>query len=111
MLYSQLNERRRELVLLDLRERVAKGVALLDGYDPGWRLAVDVEALDIPDEDLCILGQVFGNYFEGKDRLGINGENGSVYGFDTYGFYFPGDVEDAVWVLGGIIKNEWLRHL
>lgn len=108
--YDELTERRRELVLLDVRERVAKGVALLDEYDSGWRLEVDVEKLDIMDERLCILGQTFGDYFEGKDYLGITADYGSGYGFDVYYFFFDPNENDVA-VSADVVKDEWLRHL
>ncbi|HEY6019690.1 MAG TPA: hypothetical protein VIY48_07260 [Candidatus Paceibacterota bacterium] len=110
--YNELTERQCELVLLDLRERVAKGVELLDAHDPGWRHEVDVEKLDILDEEYCILGQVFGDYFEGKGHLGIAFEPGSIYGFDTYHFSFePSSDGEYVMVGSGVIKDEWMRHL
>jgi hypothetical protein len=55
---------------------VARGVALLDAYTPGWRADVDVDTLDMADVRRCVLGQSFGvdgyNSVIGDDKLGWN---------------------------------------
>lgn len=42
--------------------QVRRGVAVLDGYEPGWRARVDVGTLDMASYQLCVLGQVFGSF-------------------------------------------------
>lgn len=52
------------------RTDARKGAALLDAFGPpGWRELVDLSLLDIEDLSECVLGQVYGGYFEGRDQL------------------------------------------
>lgn len=46
-------------------DRVAKGAALLDEHYPGWaaRIAADDLAMSLCDK--CVLGQVYGDYWDG----------------------------------------------
>jgi hypothetical protein len=44
----------------DLRERVARGAALLDERAPGWRRRIDWDAVDMSDCRACVLGQAVG---------------------------------------------------
>jgi hypothetical protein len=41
----------------EVLERVNRGAALLDEFDPGWWETVDVDTIDISDIDRCIIGQ------------------------------------------------------
>ena len=53
-------------------KRVAKGVALLDKKVPnGWRECINPHTLDVSDYDLCVLGQIYGNYSLGTSALGL----------------------------------------
>jgi hypothetical protein len=56
---------------MNAREAVARGVALLDEHMPGWELKIDLGALDMGDCDVCVLGQLVGNYTRGLHKLGI----------------------------------------
>jgi hypothetical protein len=56
---------------MSAREAVARGVALLDEHMPGWELKIDVGTLDMGDCDVCVLGQLVGEYTEGLHQLGI----------------------------------------
>lgn len=47
----------------DLSERVALGVALLDERRPGWRTLVNPTTLHMQFSDICILGQLTGQFF------------------------------------------------
>lgn len=64
-------------------QRVQRGIAILDGLGPeGWRDRVDLDDLEIADGTCCILGQVFGNFYEMPAKL--RGVMYSVeYGFNT----------------------------
>lgn len=64
------------------RERVLRGVALLDEHAPGWHEKVDPEILAIRSPKNCICGQVFGSFQEGVRVLKLSGE-GSRYGFNA----------------------------
>jgi len=49
---------------LSIEQRVANGATWLDGRTPDWAILINPDALDIGDEHQCVLGQVFGNYFD-----------------------------------------------
>ncbi len=48
---------------------IPEAAALLDKIKPDWRLRIDVKTLDMKSPHWCILGQVFGNYFNAIDLL------------------------------------------
>lgn len=53
-----------------LRQRVEHGAHLLDRYGPlGWRKMVDPQTLNLYKGDLCVLGQIYGQYSEGRNTL------------------------------------------
>jgi hypothetical protein len=49
-------------------ERVAAGIALLDERTPGWRKKVDLDMLNLADGRWCIVGQVYGEFWENQHR-------------------------------------------
>ena len=65
-----------------MKENVLRGVALLDEKVPDWRERINPDRLSMVSCNSCILGQLFGNYFEGARMLGIYG---SDYGFNVSG--------------------------
>jgi hypothetical protein len=68
-----------------IRERVAKGIALLDSRIPEWRENVDVDRLEIYSTFDCVLAQVFGGYGEGLALLGIRTDMlAASFGFEAY---------------------------
>lgn len=64
---------------LDLTEAIERGATRLDAAAPGWVAAIDIARLDVRSATDCVLGQIFGDYATGKERLGI--KDGSLYGF------------------------------
>lgn len=65
-----------------IRDRVAKGCALLDAKRPGWADQIELSDLEMSDCHECVLGQLFDGFGEGADELGIYGFE-DRYGFDT----------------------------
>lgn len=63
------------------QKEVEAGLALLDAQAPGWEKLVDLERLDITSPVGCMLGQVYGYYFDGLDALKITDLEASSYGF------------------------------
>jgi hypothetical protein len=53
----------------EARERVARGSALLDAKQPGWREKVDPNVLEMWSRCGCVLGQTFGSFTKGLDAL------------------------------------------
>lgn len=63
----------------ELKRKVKSGAALLDSHfgNPTWRKKC--EGMDIASPEDCILGRLFGSYYNGGRVLEIRG---SDYGFD-----------------------------
>lgn len=74
-------------------DRVARGAALLDQYLPGWTSEINLNELRIESGSDCVLGQLYGDYGDGRDRVGIRstahseslGFTGGYTGGDWYG--------------------------
>ena len=67
----------------ELMTRVARGAELLDRRKPGWAAKINLDRLAMNSCDDCLLGQLYGNYFDGKGRLRIS--LGCDLGFDAGG--------------------------
>lgn len=52
-----------------LAERVAAGAALLDAHIPGWAGLVNLATLRLESCHDCVMGQLYGYYGKGVDRL------------------------------------------
>lgn len=63
-----------------MKDKVLRGIELLDREVPDWREKIDWDRLNMADCFRCILGQLFGEYAEGVDYLKITG---AVHGFDV----------------------------
>jgi hypothetical protein len=48
---------------------VAQGIALLDKRTPAWRERIDPDRLAIASCEDCVLGQLYGDYFDGREAL------------------------------------------
>lgn len=69
-----------------VEDRVASGAYMLDvHYGPDWRNKIDLDTLDLKHCETCILGQVFGTYEDGLEKLGIWDKWGMVQS-DMLGF-------------------------
>lgn len=62
---------------------VKSGIDILDGHFGGrsWAKNIDLDNLDLGSCGVCVLGQLFGDYAEGLEELGLSG--GYRHGFDT----------------------------
>lgn len=63
-------------------DEIKEGMKLLDQEVPGWRGKVDPNWLIMNNCTHCILGQLFGNYSDGADALGLSDFEGQHYGFE-----------------------------
>lgn len=70
-----------------LTKRVDRGVKLLDKKKPKWFKKIDLKNLDLNSESNCVLGQVYGSYTDGCDKLNLN------FGI-KHGFANPHDVKE-----------------
>lgn len=62
-------------------ERVAAGAALLDERKPGWYQDIDLNRLDVFYSELCVVGQVYGNYWLGLHILNLEWRDAISNGF------------------------------
>jgi hypothetical protein len=77
------------------RERVKRGIKLLDEKVPSWRDRISCTELDLANADHCILGQVYKNdvkagYYYALDVVPeLTKDDGEKYGFkaDSYHGY------------------------
>lgn len=85
---------------------VTAGVTILDYHDPEWYEKIDLERLDMQSIENDILGQLFGGYFAGLDKLGIPRytTDDTKCGFDA-----PKDFADEEHYL--ILTDEWTKRV
>jgi len=91
--------------LLQLAESVERGVALLDRKLPGWASsshvpAIDAEHLLMVSGRACILGQLYGDYFNGTEALGL-GARGD--------YHNPLAIENGFTLDLRLFVSQWLR--
>lgn len=66
--------------MTDFTAQINAGIKLLDSEVPNWRGKIDIDELDLGSCSVCVLGQVFGDYDDGIEALGVSGYD---YGFNT----------------------------
>jgi hypothetical protein len=68
---------------MNVKKRVARGVALMDEVKPGWDRRINLARLDIGCANNCIVGQVFGHFNKGsvEHHLGLRYRETPRYGF------------------------------
>lgn len=80
-----------------ISERVQAGASLLDEKDPGWAIRLPrVSRLAIGSVRNCVLGQLYGHFYDGWSRLGIRGKDSERYGFAEWERGKVGEV-NAAW--------------
>jgi hypothetical protein len=86
----------------NVRERVLRGVDLLfQECDEEWPDRVDSSVLDISCAWSCVLGQLFGSYQVGRDRLSLH--NGGHGERDPVSLGFAGARDGMVGLYGPLI--------
>lgn len=65
---------------LPLFVQVHDGLGLLDREKPDWHAKVNADTLDMREDNLYVLGQVFGDYYSGCKALGLY--SGMYWGFN-----------------------------
>lgn len=75
--------------MTDYAAKVAAGIKFLDskvssGRVPAnWRDQIKLDNLDLGSCDVCVLGQLFGDYADGQYELGLDTWDSKSYGFNT----------------------------
>lgn len=91
---------------------VAHGVRYLDEYGPRhWRRRVHPGRLDVAHPTRCVLGQLYGHFAAGAERLGLGTQVALALGL-----YVPMGIDIALIVVGGRdlyqdLTEEWRRQL
>lgn len=67
----------------------------LDEHHPGWASMVNLDTLRMDSADSCVLGQLYGDYVKGTNKLGLS--VGMSSAFSAFG-------NNSIW------KNEILRR-
>lgn len=73
---------------------VKRGMELLDKVKPGWRDEIRVDYLDFYCTCRCVLGQVFGYYYDGLKKLRLEHRDAVKYGFSARLDEYP-DLQSA----------------
>lgn len=66
--------------MTDFTAKVNAGIALLNSRKPGWQSKINLDTLDLASCSVCVLGQIFGDYYDGIDELDVSGYD---YGFNA----------------------------
>lgn len=57
--------------MISMNASVGAGAALLDLEHKGWKDKIDCNTLRMDHESNCIIGQLYGDYFDGLHKLNI----------------------------------------
>jgi hypothetical protein len=88
---------------LSISEKVGNGVRILNQSGPAeWWDAIDLGKLDISSFDVCVLGQLYGNFAAGCMRIFGSFDDAATDKAARCGFNFP--LTDPV-----ALTNEWKR--
>jgi hypothetical protein len=72
-----------------MRDRVARGAALLDDQRPGWAGEIDLDWLSMESCTSCVIGQLYADYFIGGRILTENLPNTFFFSAAAHGFTLP----------------------
>jgi hypothetical protein len=92
------------------REKVAAGAAFLDGVPAtaDWRASIDRVNFSLNDPYKCILGQLFGYYYDGARVLSLTNADQSNLGFTYWGLDSPDMEDEESWVN---LNDAWIEEL
>lgn len=88
-------------------DKVAMAIRLLDQVTPEWRDLVDWDVLDMQDISLCVLGQVYGGYNAGINRLQLF-DKADLYGFDLAETQYYSETPPSTYFWE--LQAEWKRQ-
>lgn len=91
----------------DFKEQIARGMALLDSATPRWIDRINLRSFDITEPSSCVLGQVYGDYLNGKHILYLAGDIAAIH----YGFFYSSWDEDGAVEGWNALNEEWKAAL
>jgi hypothetical protein len=91
---------------LTIKERVAYGVRFLDSVEPGWEDKVDLVKLNMAAGDRCVLGQVFGDYYDAAIKWfgSVDAPTARDYGFIARSHSMLREITEFHY-----LRDEWRR--
>jgi hypothetical protein len=66
---------------MSLQTRIRRGIKLLDAANPDWHYRVQPDNLRMQFTDECVLGQLYGDYDDGRGRLSLSDYQSYRHGF------------------------------
>ena len=57
------------------RIRVRAGIAFLNAVNPNWKKKIKLGRLDLSNSRTCVIGEVYGSYYDGMEEVGIEGDS------------------------------------
>lgn len=60
------NAKNKKLTVKELVKRVEKGIKWLNKHKKGWYKDIDLNILDLSQEDVCVVGQLYESFWKGK---------------------------------------------
>lgn len=101
--------------LWEIEARVARGVAVLNQQNPGWRDHIAPGDLDMGACERCVLGQAYGSYDDGLVSLDLYDDiDDRVHGFDVMTWQMPiprAEKDRLSRAEYELLRNAWLREI
>lgn len=93
-----------------MQENVKRGIAWLNSTEPEWRQLINEKSLDLGDVHQCLLGQVFGSYILGCEKLcpGVNRKDAHLT-FVQHGFTL--EMKDHYVKKWRELREEWVKQI
>jgi len=99
-------------LLVIYRERVQRGAKMLDSVRPGWRDEISLGELNMRYPCYCILGQLWGNYFDAWTNLPKDDASDEItYGFDVTRYERHSPTAIDIGVAYNTLDTAWREEL
>ena len=76
----------------EMKAAIKRGIKFLDEKVPNWRRAITPDELDLGSCELCILGQIYGDFDNGRLGLSLGLSKAEEYGL-YYESLNPGEID------------------
>ncbi len=64
-----------------MKARIQAGIAFLNVMRPNWKKKIDLKKLDLGNPNVCMIGEVCGDYNDGRYELGLSDSQAETLGF------------------------------
>lgn len=105
--YEEQRTETQKRIDAEVLERVKTGLAWLEEtHGPGWEDKIDLDTLDLRDANHCVIGQVYGSFYE---IFPSSLDDDEPVGLDAYALGF--DLEKGIHMDGGrgwtLLQEAW----